>query len=61
MNVASDKVACVGGTISDAAITLAAVDPCYCCTERVAVMRRSDNLLYSDPKSFVTCHFDSAQ
>jgi len=44
MNVASDKVAAVGGTISDATITLAAVDPCYCCTERVAVIRKSDNL-----------------
>ena len=38
MNVASNKVAVVGGTISDAAITLAAVDPCYCCTERTAVI-----------------------
>lgn len=38
MNVASNKVAAVGGTISDAAITLAAVDPCYCCTERLAVI-----------------------
>lgn len=38
MNVASNKVAAVGGTISDATITLAAVDPCYCCTERVAVI-----------------------
>jgi len=37
MNVASNKVAAAGGTISDAAITLAAVDPCYCCTERIAV------------------------
>ncbi len=27
---------CVGGTISDAAICTAAVDPCYCCTERMA-------------------------
>jgi membrane-bound hydrogenase subunit alpha len=43
MNVASDKVAAVGGTISDAAITLAAVDPCYCCTERVAVIDKRDN------------------
>jgi NADH-quinone oxidoreductase subunit D len=43
MNVASNKVACVGGTISDATITLAAVDPCYCCTERVAVIRKPDN------------------
>ncbi len=40
VNVASNKVACVGGTISDAAITLAAVDPCYCCTERTAVIDR---------------------
>lgn len=38
MNVASNKVAAIGGTISDAAITLAAVDPCYCCTERIAVI-----------------------
>ncbi|MBN2538306.1 nickel-dependent hydrogenase large subunit [candidate division WOR-3 bacterium] len=36
MNIASNKVACVGGTIADAALTLAAVDPCYCCTERMA-------------------------
>lgn len=41
MNVASNKVAAVGGTISDAAITLAAVDPCYCCTERVAVLDKA--------------------
>ncbi|MCM8796460.1 MAG: nickel-dependent hydrogenase large subunit [Candidatus Omnitrophica bacterium] len=41
MNVASNKVAAVGGTIADATITLAAVDPCYCCTERVAVINRS--------------------
>ncbi|MCM8801348.1 MAG: nickel-dependent hydrogenase large subunit [Candidatus Omnitrophica bacterium] len=41
MNVASNKVSAVGGTISDAAITLAAVDPCYCCTERVAVIDKS--------------------
>jgi len=43
MNVASDKVSAVGGTISDATLTLAAVDPCYCCTERLAVIRKSDN------------------
>ena len=43
MNVASDKVAAVGGTISDATITLAAVDPCYCCTERVAVINKKDD------------------
>jgi NADH-quinone oxidoreductase subunit D len=43
MNVASNKVSCVGQTISDATITLAAVDPCYCCTERVSVARKCDN------------------
>jgi len=43
MNVASNKVAAVGQTISDTTITLAAVDPCYCCTERVAVFNKSDN------------------
>jgi len=43
MNVASNKVGAVGGTISDATITLAAVDPCYCCTERVAVIRKANN------------------
>lgn len=43
MNVASNKVGAVGGSISDATITLAAVDPCYCCTERVAVINKADN------------------
>jgi membrane-bound hydrogenase subunit alpha len=43
MNVASNKVAAVGGTISDAAITLAAVDPCYCCTERLIVLDKHSN------------------
>jgi NADH-quinone oxidoreductase subunit D len=42
-NVASNKVGAVGGTISDAALTLAAVDPCYCCTERTAVIDRQSN------------------
>lgn len=41
MNVASNKVAAVGQTISDTTITLAAVDPCYCCTERVAVLDKA--------------------
>jgi len=38
VNIASNKVAAVGQSISDAAITLAAVDPCYCCTERTVVV-----------------------
>ncbi|MFA4990970.1 MAG: nickel-dependent hydrogenase large subunit [Candidatus Omnitrophota bacterium] len=40
MNIASNKKAVVGQTISDATIILAAVDPCYCCTERVTVVDR---------------------
>ncbi len=40
MNVPTNQKAVVGGTVSDATITLAAVDPCYCCTERMAVVDR---------------------
>ena len=35
-NIATFKKSCVGQTIADATIALAAVDPCYCCTERMA-------------------------
>ncbi|UCC95391.1 MAG: nickel-dependent hydrogenase large subunit [Candidatus Omnitrophota bacterium] len=41
MNVPSNLVTVPGYTISDAAITLAAVDPCYCCTERSAAFLKS--------------------
>jgi membrane-bound hydrogenase subunit alpha len=36
VNIATFKKSCIGQTIADATITLAAVDPCYCCTERMA-------------------------
>jgi NADH-quinone oxidoreductase subunit D len=36
MNVPSNEVAVIGYSIADAALCLAAVDPCYCCTERLA-------------------------
>lgn len=36
VNIATFRKSCIGQTISDATITLAAVDPCYCCTERMA-------------------------
>lgn len=36
-NIATFKKSCIGQTISDATISLAAVDPCYCCTERMAM------------------------
>jgi len=38
MNVATNKISVVGETVSDATIILAAVDPCYCCTERMTVI-----------------------
>ena len=36
-NIPTFKASCIGETISDVAIILAGVDPCYCCTERVSV------------------------
>ncbi|MGQ9603201.1 MAG: hydrogenase large subunit [bacterium] len=38
MNVPTNHRAVVGYTVSDATITLAAIDPCYCCTERAIVV-----------------------
>jgi NADH-quinone oxidoreductase subunit D len=35
VNIATFKESCIGQTVSDATIILAAVDPCYCCTERL--------------------------
>lgn len=40
MNVPTNQVAVIGETVSDATIILAAVDPCYCCTERMAAVDR---------------------
>jgi len=37
-NVPTFKATCIGETVSDAALILAAVDPCYCCTERMSVI-----------------------
>lgn len=37
VNIATFRKSCIGQTVADATITLAAVDPCYCCTERLAV------------------------
>jgi len=37
MNIAANVVAVRGYSIADAALVLAAMDPCYCCTERTAV------------------------
>lgn len=38
MNFPTFKATVVGETISDATIILAAIDPCYCCTERITAV-----------------------
>ncbi len=40
-NVPTFKATCIGQTVSDVTIILAAVDPCYSCTERMAVIDRA--------------------
>jgi NADH-quinone oxidoreductase subunit D len=42
-NVPTFKATCIGGQIPDVAITLASVDPCYSCTERMCVARDADS------------------
>ena len=43
MNVPSFKKTVIGQSIADAALITAAVDPCYCCTERMAVIDQDSN------------------
>ncbi len=38
-NVPTFKASCIGQPIADVTITLASIDPCYSCTERMAVVR----------------------
>jgi membrane-bound hydrogenase subunit alpha len=47
MNLPTYKATVIGETISDATIILAAIDPCYCCTERVAVRDTKGRKLYN--------------
>jgi len=47
MNLPTYKSTIVGETISDATIILAAIDPCYCCTERMAVRNTKGKKLYT--------------
>jgi len=46
MNLPTYKATIIGETISDATIILAAIDPCYCCTERIAVRDNKGKKLY---------------
>jgi NADH-quinone oxidoreductase subunit D len=47
MNLPTLKATVPGSSIADAAIILAAIDPCYCCTERMAVRSADGRKLYS--------------
>ncbi|MCF7907741.1 MAG: nickel-dependent hydrogenase large subunit [Candidatus Omnitrophica bacterium] len=47
MNLPTYKATVVGETISDATIILASIDPCYCCTERVAVRNTKGKKIYN--------------
>ena len=42
VNIPTFKASCIGLQIPDVAITLAAVDPCYSCTERLGVILDAD-------------------
>jgi len=48
VNVPSFKASCIGQKIADVTITLAAVDPCYSCTERLAVVDKRTNEVLCD-------------
>lgn len=47
VNVPSFKASCIGGDIADVTITLAAVDPCYSCTERLATVDGHNNVVHN--------------
>jgi len=47
MNLPTYKSTIVGETLSDATIILAAIDPCYCCTERLAVRNTQGTKLFN--------------
>ncbi len=46
VNVPSFRASCIGQHIADVTITLAAVDPCYSCTERLAVVDGHNNVIH---------------
>jgi len=46
VNVPSFQASCIGGHVADVTITLAAVDPCYSCTERMAAVDKNNKLVH---------------
>ena len=54
MNVPTNRETVLGATVADATIILAAVDPCYCCTERMAVaVDRNDGERLLDARDLI--------
>jgi len=47
VNVPSFRASCIGQHIADVTLTLAAVDPCYSCTERLAVIDSHNNITHN--------------
>ncbi len=43
VNIPTFAASCIGVPVADALLTLAAVDPCYCCTERAIRVLTPDN------------------
>ncbi|TRZ87818.1 NADH:ubiquinone oxidoreductase, partial [bacterium] len=43
VNIPTFAASCIGVPVADALITLASVDPCYCCTERAIRVITPDN------------------
>ncbi|MHC4075131.1 MAG: hydrogenase large subunit [Planctomycetota bacterium] len=46
VNVPSFRASCIGQHIADVTLTLAAVDPCYSCTERLAVIGKNRKIVH---------------
>ena len=46
MNFPTFRETVMGQTVSDATIILAAIDPCYCCTERMLIVDPKDRELF---------------
>ncbi len=47
MNLPTQYTAVVGESITDAVLILAAIDPCYCCTERTVAFNGAGERVYS--------------
>jgi NADH-quinone oxidoreductase subunit D len=53
MNVPTNRETVLDATVADATIILAAVDPCYCCTERMAAIDCNDGRRLLDTRALI--------